>query len=77
MASEWVSIGELVILTKCRYSTLKFYTEEGMLPYKQAGEKLIRRYNREKSILQIEKIQSLKKQGYTIAEIKEILKVDK
>ena len=28
MASEYVTIGELVRLTETRYSTLKFYTEE-------------------------------------------------
>ena len=30
--AEYVTIGELVRLTDVRYSTLKFYTEEGMLP---------------------------------------------
>ena len=34
-ASDYVSIGELARLTGCRYSTLKFYTEEGMLPFEQ------------------------------------------
>ena len=33
---EYVTIGELVRLTAVRYSTLKFYTEEGMLPFEQA-----------------------------------------
>ena len=28
-SSEYVSIGELSRLTGCRYSTLKYYTEEG------------------------------------------------
>ena len=31
-ASEYVSIGELARLTDTRYSTLKFYTEEGCCP---------------------------------------------
>ena len=35
LASEYVTIGEFVRLTECRYSMLKFYTEEGMLPFKQ------------------------------------------
>ena len=35
LAYEYVTIGELVRLTECRYSTLKFYTEEGMIPFKQ------------------------------------------
>ena len=38
LASEYVSIGELVRITGFRYSTLKFYTEEGMLPFEQAEE---------------------------------------
>ena len=33
--AEYVTIGELVRLTEMRYSTLKFYTEEGMVPYIQ------------------------------------------
>ena len=41
--AEYVTIGELVRLTDVRYSTLKFYTEEGMLPFEQAGENLTRR----------------------------------
>ena len=43
LASEYVSIGELARLTDCRYSTLKYYTEEGMLPFEQAEENLTRR----------------------------------
>ena len=38
--AEYVTIGELVRLTAVRYSTLKFYTEEGMLPFEQAEENL-------------------------------------
>ena len=34
--SEYVTIGELVRLTDMRYSTLKFYTEEGMISFEQA-----------------------------------------
>ena len=41
--SDYVSIGELARLTGCRYSTLKFYTEEGMLPFEQPEENLTRR----------------------------------
>ena len=42
--AEDVTIGELVRLTDTRYSTLKFYTEEGMLPFQQAEENLTRRF---------------------------------
>ena len=62
LASEYVSIGELVRLTGCRYSTLKFYTEEGMLPFEQEEENLTRRFSREKAIAKIKEIQDLKKE---------------
>lgn len=74
-ASEFVSIGELVRLTNCRYSTLKFYAEEGILPFEQVEENLTRRFQREKSIARIEEIKLLKKRGLSITEIKKYLKV--
>lgn len=74
LISEFVSIGELVRLTNSRYSTLKFYAEEGILPFEQMEENLTRRFQREKSINRIEKIKLLKKQGLSIPEIKEYLK---
>lgn len=73
LSSEYVTVGELVRLTGCRYSTLKYYTEEEILPFKQEEENLTRRYKREESIERISLIQELKKQGNSIAEIKEIL----
>lgn len=70
MESEYVSIGELVRITGCRYSTLKFYTEEGMLFFEQEEENLTRRFPREKAVAQIEEIQALKAQGLSIPEVK-------
>lgn len=72
--SEYVTIGELVRLTNVRYSTLKYYTEEGMLPFEQAEENLTRRYKREQSVAQIQKIKDLRQEGKSIPEIKTILK---
>lgn len=71
--SEYVSIGELVRLTNSRYSTLKFYTEEGMLPFDQEEENLTRRFPRERAMERIEEIKILKRQGHRIDEIKKIL----
>lgn len=73
LASEYVSIGELTRLTDVRYSTLKFYTEEGMLPFEQEEENLTRRYRREESVQRIEYIRGLRIGGKTIPQIKEIL----
>lgn len=71
--SEYVTIGELVRLTNVRYSTLKYYTEEGMLPFEQAEENLTRRYKRKESVAQIQKIKELRLAGRSIPEIKEYL----
>ena len=73
MSSEYVTIGELVRLTGMRYSTLKFYTEEGFLPFEQEEQRLTRRYPREKTVERIAYIKSLREEGKTIPQIKEIL----
>jgi DNA-binding transcriptional MerR regulator len=66
-----VTIGELVRLTGARYSTLKFYTEEGMLPFEQAEKKLTRRYRRAETIERLDLIRKLRAKGRTIPQIKE------
>lgn len=73
LESEYVTIGELVRITNSRYSTLKFYTEEGMLPFEQEEEKLTRRFPREKAVKRIEEIKELKRQGHRVDEIKKLL----
>jgi len=70
MASEYVTIGELVRLTGSRYSTLKFYAEEQLLPFEQEEENLTRRFRRVDSIQRIEEIHGLRSEGKSIPEIK-------
>lgn len=76
-SSKFVTIGELVRLTGIRYSTLKYYTECGLLPFFQEDTNLTRRYNRIDSIDRLDIIEELKKEGKSIAEIKSTLKSDK
>lgn len=71
--SEYVTVGELVRLTGMRYSTLKYYTEEGMLPFEQAEENLTRRYRRVETVRRLEEIKRLKAMGMSVPEIKEKL----
>ena len=71
--AEDVTIGELVRLTDVRYSTLKFYTEQGMLPFQQGEENLTRRYKREESIRRIQWIKALRQEGKSIQQIKQML----
>ena len=73
LASEYVTIGELVRLTETRYSTLKFYTEEGFLPFKQEEQKLTRRYPRKEPVKRIACIKQMREDGKTITEIRTIL----
>lgn len=72
-SSEYVTIGELVQLTGVRYSTLKYYTEDGLLPFEQAEENLTRRYKREESVKRILYIKELRISGKSIPEIRELL----
>ena len=72
--AEDVTIGELVRLTDVRYSTLKFYTEQGLLPFEQAEQNLTRRYRREKSVERIELLRRLREEGKSVGEIKEMLR---
>ena len=74
--AEFVTIGELVRLTGVRYSTLKYYTEEGMLPFHQAEENLTRRYDRKASIRRIQQIKALRGEGKSIPQIKALLQAE-
>lgn len=69
LQDQWVTIGELARLTGLRYSTLKFYTEEGMLPFCQPESNLTRRYRRVETMERLERIGELKVQGLSIPEI--------
>jgi len=71
--SEYISIGELARITDSRYSTLKHYTEAGLIPFEQKEENLTRRYPRKASVKRIETINQLKKSGLSIRAISEWL----
>ncbi len=68
--AKYVTIGELVRLSGVRYSTLKYFSEEGLLPFEQAEENLTRRYPRQAALSSLAKIKQWKTQGYTIMQIK-------
>lgn len=73
LSSEYVTIGELARLTGVRYSTLKFYTEERMLPFEQEEENLTRRYKRIESVERIEYIRALRLKKKSVPEIKKMI----
>ena len=71
--ADYVTIGELARLTGVRYSTLKYYTEEGLLPFEQAEENLTRRYARVESVKRIQFLKQLRSEGNSIPQIKDLL----
>jgi DNA-binding transcriptional MerR regulator len=60
----------LAELAGMRDSTLKFYTEQGLLPYHQAEPGLARRYDRDTAIARLREIEVLQAMGLSIEEIK-------
>jgi len=66
---EVLTIGELAEVSGTRLTTLKYYTELGILPFIQEGERLTRKYNKEVAFGRLEKIKELKKKRLTIKEI--------
>ena len=66
---EVLTIGELAEVSGVRLTTLKYYTEIGILPFNQGGEKLTRKYNKEETLERLEKIKELKEKRLTIKEI--------
>ena len=71
--AEYVTIGELARLTNVRYSTLKFYTEEGTIPFRQPEKNLTRRYKREEAVARILGIKKMRAEGKSVPEIREML----
>ncbi|MBE3128114.1 MAG: MerR family transcriptional regulator [Actinobacteria bacterium] len=64
-----LSIGELAEVSGTRLTTLKYYTELGLLPFSQDGERLTRKYTEGEALERLDKIKELKKKRLTIKEI--------
>jgi len=69
--NEVLTIGELAEVSGTRLTTLKYYTELGILPFNQAEKRLTRKYNKEEALDRLEKIKELKGKRLTIKEIVE------
>jgi len=67
--SNILTIGELAEISGIRLTTLKYYTELGILPFSQAGERLTRKYTEGEALERLEKIKELKEKRLTIKEI--------
>ena len=68
---DYIRQTELAELTGVRASTIKYYSELCLIPYKQDGERLSKRYFREDSIKRVQEILELRRLGKNISEIVE------
>jgi len=64
-----LTIGELAEVSGTRLTTLKYYTELGILPFSQGGQRLTRKYTEGEALERLEKIKGLKEKRFTIKEI--------
>jgi len=64
-----LTIGELAEVSGTRLTTLKYYTELGILPFNQAEKRLTRKYKEKESLDRLEKIKEMKEKRLTIKEI--------
>jgi DNA-binding transcriptional MerR regulator len=60
---------ELAKISGVRSSTIKYYSEIGILPFIQEDKGLARRYKRVSSLLRLREIRKFKKQGYPLRAI--------
>jgi len=67
--NEILTIGELAEVSGIRLTTLKYYTELGILPFNQAEKRLTRKYKEGEALERLEKIKELKVKRLTIKEI--------
>jgi len=67
--NDVLTIGELAEVSGTRLTTLKYYTELGILPFSQAEKRLTRKYKKEEALERLEKIKDLKEKRLTIKEI--------
>jgi len=66
---DFLKMSELAELCGVRYSTIKFYSELGLLPYEQQGERLAKYYPAKEASKRVREILRLRDKGKSIPEI--------
>lgn len=70
---EFLKMAELAELNGVRYSTIKYYSELGLLPVTQYGKRLAKHYPAKEASKRLREILRLRAKGRTIPEIINIL----
>ena len=66
---DYLRIGELAEEAGLRYSTIKYYVEQGILPCKQEDSRLGRHFDKATALQRLKEIEALKDKRKTIDEI--------
>jgi len=70
---DFLKMSELAELCGVRYSTIKFYSELGLLPYEQQGDRLAKYYPAKEASKRVKEILRLRDKGKSIPEIISLL----
>jgi len=66
---DYLKMSELAEYCGIRYSTIKYYTELGLIPYEQKGVRLAKYYPKEEASKRVRTILEMRDTGKTIPEI--------
>ena len=66
---DFLKMSELAELNNVRYSTIKFYSELGLLPFEQQGKRLAKYYPTKEASQRLKEILRLRDKGQTIPDI--------
>jgi DNA-binding transcriptional MerR regulator len=66
---DFLRMIELAELCGVRYSTVKYYSELGLLPYEQKGERLAKYYPTDIASQRIKAILKMREEGKSVSEI--------
>lgn len=66
---DFLMLSELAELNEVRYSTVKYYSELGILPFEQQGKRLAKYYPTKEASQRLKEILKLRGKGESITEI--------
>jgi len=66
---DFLKMSELAELNGVRYSTIKFYSELGLLPFEQRGKRLAKYYPAKEASQKLKEILKLRDKGQSIPEV--------
>jgi len=66
---DYLKMSELAELNGIRYSTVKYYSELGLLPFEQKGKRLAKYYPSREASQRVKAILKMREQGKTVPAI--------